>query len=99
MSVRSLPTSSDSDGQAPRLNECRNMQIYHLINDLTHHPTHWVIERSVPRGMQPIRLRFTGTREQAQAEADRLNLFVRRKADDANSWFGQLPVSVYKRSS
>jgi hypothetical protein len=61
------------------------MPVYRLIDDLAHHPSHWLIERAMPRGIQPLRLQFSGTREPALAEADRLNSLIRWDVDEAEA--------------
>ena len=58
------------------------MEVYRIID----HPwtgsdgnDRWFIERAMPRGTPPMRIEFKGTREQAQAEVDRLNAFASAK--------------------
>jgi hypothetical protein len=58
------------------------MEVYRIID----HPwavpdgnDRWLIERAMPRGTPLLRIQFKGTREQAQAEVDRLNAFASAK--------------------
>jgi hypothetical protein len=55
------------------------MEVYRIIDRLYADPDsndRWFIERGMPRGTPPMRIQFTGTRGQAQAEVDRLNAFI-----------------------
>jgi hypothetical protein len=58
------------------------MDVYRIIDRLRADPDsndRWFIERAMPRGTPPMRILFNGTREQAQAEVDRLNAFISAK--------------------